>query len=149
MSHPAIGRRFPPTSAVVDGEHARAFARSIGETNPVFHDEAAARAAGYRGLPVVPTYVFVAHFQDHHPADLLQELGLAGAAGKLLHAEQSFEYHADIYAGDRLEFVQSVADVYEKRDGALLFAVIQTDSTNQDGVHVATVRQTEVMRRDA
>lgn len=145
----AIGRTFPPTYGTVDAEHARAFARSIGETNPIFHDEAAARAAGYRRLAVTPTYVFIVHFQGLHPMDLLAELGLSGSAGKLLHAEQGFEFFADICAGDRLTFVQSVADVYEKRGGALLFGVIQTDVTNQDGEKVAVFRATEVMRRDA
>lgn len=151
MSTPAsvIGRTFDPTYGTVEAEHAKAFARSIGEFNPVFHDEVAARAAGYRALAVAPTYVFVVHFQLQHPMDLLAALGLQGSAGKLLHAEQAFEFFADICAGDRLKFVQSVADVYEKRGGALLFGVIQTDVTNQLGERVAVFSSTEVMRRDA
>ena len=40
-------------------EMIQAFTRSVGESNPVFSDEEAARAAGYRGLLAPPTFCTV------------------------------------------------------------------------------------------
>jgi len=46
--------------------------------------------------------------------------------GKVLHAEQSFDYQQPVHVGDEVEITRSVADIYDKRDGALTFIVVQT-----------------------
>jgi acyl dehydratase len=51
------------------------------------------------------------------------------------------------YAGDTLSFETKVADVYDKKDGALHFVVSNTRVTNQNGEHVADLRGTLVERR--
>jgi acyl dehydratase len=66
--------------------------------------------------------------------------------GRILHAEQEFIYHQMAYAGDRLTFEAKVADVYDKKDGALQFVVMQTRVTNQQGEHIADVRSSLVQR---
>ncbi|MNO05905.1 hypothetical protein D3C81_2274700 [compost metagenome] len=66
--------------------------------------------------------------------------------GRILHAEQSFAYHKPAVAGDVLTFDTRVADVYEKKGGALQFVVNETRVTNQDGEHIADVRSTLVQR---
>ncbi|MNG30561.1 hypothetical protein D3C84_1162000 [compost metagenome] len=66
--------------------------------------------------------------------------------GRILHAEQAFEYHRMAYAGDTLSFESRVVDIYEKKGGALQFAVNETRVTNQKGEHVADLRGTIVQR---
>ena len=66
--------------------------------------------------------------------------------GRILHAEQAFEYHHMAYAGDTLSFETKVADVYDKKGGALVFVVNETRVTNQKGEHVADLRGTIVQR---
>lgn len=144
-----IGRRFPGAQAVVQKDHARAFCEAIGETNPLYLDSAFARSEGYRDILVPPTYLFVVKFSVMNPANVLHELGLEGSAGKLLHAEQSFEYLVPVCAGDRLDFEEQVADAYDKRNGALLFVALETRVTNQLQEHVLSIRHTEVVRMDA
>ena len=144
-----IGRTFPDAWADVDGEQIGRFARAIGDPNPLYLSSEAAQAAGYRDVVAPPTFLFVLKYQAASPVDVLRELGLEGAAGKLLHAEQAFDYAGVVCAGDRLCFSEQVADIYERKGGALLFAVLATAVTNQDGDLVATITHTEVVRRDA
>lgn len=144
-----IGREFPTLTVTVEVDAVRRFASAIGETNAVFFDEATARAEGYRSLPIPPTYVFCLKHAVSSPDGVLRSLGVEGESGKLLHAEQSFEYVAPICAGDRISFRERVADVYEKKDGALVFIVLETTVSNADERRVAVIRHTEVVRRDA
>ena len=144
-----IGREFPAGSVTVELDAVRRFAGAIGETNRIFFEEAAARAGGYRSVPIPPTYVFCLKHAVSSPDEVLRSLGVEGESGKLLHAEQSFEYVAPICAGDRLNFRERVADVYEKKNGALVFVVLETAVSDDNGRRVAVIRHTEVVRRDA
>jgi acyl dehydratase len=141
-----VGREFPPSFAQVEAAAVRRFAQAIGERDPVFFDEAVARAAGHRGIPVPPTYAFCLKHASSSPEHALRELGIEGGSGKLLHAEQAFEYLAPICVGDRLCFRERVADVYEKKGGALVFIVLETRVTGHEDREVAVIRHTEVIR---
>jgi acyl dehydratase len=50
------------------------------------------------------------------------------------------------YAGDRLDFEQRIADIYDKKNGALEFVVRETRVTNQHGALVAELRGVTVVR---
>jgi len=144
-----IGRQFPLSYATVEAEAVRRFAQAIGETDPVFFDETAARAAGYRSLPIPPTYAFcLKHLGGSAPDGALRALGVEGGSGKLLHAEQAFEYLEPICAGDELCFSEHVADVYDKKGGALTFVVLETQVADAAGRVLALIRHTEVIRND-
>ena len=52
-----VGVESEPWTYEVTTTSVRAFARGVGYTDPVYFDEAAARAAGYRSLPCPPTYL--------------------------------------------------------------------------------------------
>ena len=66
--------------------------------------------------------------------------------GKVLHGEQRFDYFAPVCAGDTLRFETKVADIYEKKGGALEFVVNATTVTNQLGEHVADLHSVIVVR---
>jgi acyl dehydratase len=149
LDRSAIGCEFPTVSVTVELDAVRRFARAIGETNAVFFDEAAAHAEGYRSVPIPPTYVFCLKLAVAGPELALRSLGVEGQSGKLLHAEQSYEYVAPICAGDRISFRERVADVYEKKHGALVFVVFETLVSDAEERTMAVIRHTEVIRRDA
>ena len=65
----------------------------------------------------------------------IEDMGIELA--RVLHGEQSFTYHRMAYAGDVLSFDCHVADIYQKKGGALDFMVRETRVTNQRGEHVA------------
>ena len=140
-----IGRHLGAPSMVVEAGAVRNFARAIGETDPIYTDLAAARAAGLPSLRVPPTFLFCLQAMIAPTRDVLEiaKLDLA----RILHAEQGFTFHAPAFAGDTLTFDRSIVDVYDKKGGALEFLVMQTRVTNQSGAHVADLRASLVQRQ--
>jgi acyl dehydratase len=135
---------MPKFSATVEKGRLRFFAKAIGETDPVYTDEAAAQAAGHPGLPVPPTFLFCLEMESPDPAAIRNLLGLDYR--RLLHGEQGFTYHRMAYAGDVLSFEQRIEDIYDKKGGALDFVLRKTRVTNQRGEHVADLRTVTVQR---
>ncbi|MCJ1887043.1 MaoC family dehydratase N-terminal domain-containing protein [Pseudomonas sp. LA21] len=140
-----IGRSTGTTTSEVEKGRLRFFAKAIGETDPVYFDEQAARAAGYRSLPVPPTFLMCLESEGRNPQAIVEDV-MGFDLGRILHAEQEFTYHRMAFAGDVLTFDTHIADVYEKKGGALQFVVQQTRVTNQDGEHVADIRSSLVQR---
>lgn len=138
-----IGKVVPLFTATADKSQLRFFAKATGETNPIYSDEAAAKAAGHPTLPLPPTFLFSLMLEQ--PGDKLrQELGID--VRRVLHGEQSFTYHRMAYAGDTLRFEGRITDIYQKKGGALDFVVRDTKVTNQRGEHVADIRAVTVQR---
>jgi hypothetical protein len=138
-----IGTPLTDHAMVVERGRVRAFAAAIGETNPVYFDVAVARSAGYPDLPVPPTFL---NGLDMMTAPYMFEM--AGVFGldirTILHAEQSFTYHAMAFAGDRLTFTGRICDIYTRRDGTLEFAV-SVSEVRRDGLLVVEVSSTIVV----
>jgi len=139
-----IGHTLAPFKVQVEAGRLRFFAKAIGETDPIYSDEAAARAAGHPGLPVPPTFLFCLEMEGPNPAAIRELLGLDYR--RLLHGEQSFTYHAAAHAGDTLRFEQRIEDIYDKKGGALEFVVRLTTVDNQHGKRVAEMRSVTVQR---
>jgi len=132
----AVGRAFTPVTARVEPGRLRFFLNTLGESNPVFRDA---------GAPVPPTYLFCLEMMDAtEPFEFLTALNIDLA--RVLHGEQRFDYHAPVVMGDALTFKSKVTSVTEKKGGAMTLIVIETAVTNQDGVHVADVSRTVVVR---
>lgn len=138
-----IGTKIPTHTVDVERGQLRFFAKAIGETDPVYSDVEAAKAAGHRDVLVPPTFLFCAdsgrtdgfNFLKHADIDIRY----------ILHGEQGFTYHQPIHAGDRLTFETEVSDIYSKKGGALEFLVLATKVT-RDGELVAEVHKSLVVR---
>ncbi|MDO8274855.1 MAG: MaoC family dehydratase N-terminal domain-containing protein [Serpentinimonas sp.] len=139
-----IGHAMPAFSVAVEKGRLRFFAKAIGQTDPIYTSEEAAREEGHPSLPVPPTFFFCLEMESPDPAALRNLLGLDYR--RLLHGEQSFAYHRMAYAGDLLTFEQRIEDIYDKKGGALEFVVRKTRVTNQRGEHVADLRSVTVSR---
>ncbi|WP_160105729.1 MaoC family dehydratase N-terminal domain-containing protein [Pseudomonas izuensis] len=139
-----IGHKLESFSVDVEKGRLRFFAKAIGETDPVYINEAAAIEAGYTSLPVPPTFLKCLESEGRDLGAFLKLVDFD--LGRILHAEQSFIYHAVACAGDVLTFDARISDVYEKKGGALQFVVTESRVTNQDGVHIADVRSSLVQR---
>ncbi len=139
-----IGKEYPPFTVELEKRWVRSFAEAIGDTDPVYFDESAAAAAGYRSLPAPPTFPFAMIMDRNQSFMILDELGIDKR--RAMHAEQSFAYHADLCAGDVITGLQKVIDVYDKKNGALEFLVTETRLQNQRGEHVCDLRTTVVVR---
>lgn len=139
-----IGYAPPPSLWPVEKGRIAFFAKVIGATDPIHTDEAAAKAAGYRGIVAPPTFIFGAEGDSGATMKLIDTLEID--LGKVLHGEQRFDYFAPVCAGDTLRFESRVSDIYDKKGGALEFVVNDTTVTNQLGEHVADLHAVIVVR---
>ncbi|MBL0086444.1 MAG: MaoC family dehydratase N-terminal domain-containing protein [Ideonella sp.] len=144
LNRAMVGHCAPEFTLPVEASRLRLFAKAIGETDPIYTEESAARAAGHPALPVPPTYLFCLESESPHANGLRAQLGVDYT--RLLHGEQRFRYHRMCFAGDTLTFRQRIADIYDKKGGALEFAVRETEVRNQRGEPVATLTNTLVQR---
>src|SRR6266511_5721929 len=89
-----IGRESEPTVHEVEKNAIRRFAEALGDPNPVYVDEIAARAAGFPSLVAPPTFAvsLASNERFRHSLDL--------GTRNILHGEQSFEYARPIVAGE-------------------------------------------------
>lgn len=139
-----IGHALPPFTVQVEAGRLRFFAKATGQDDPVYVDEGAARAAGHPGLPVPPTFLFCLEMESPDPAAIRNLLGIDYR--RILHGEQGFSFHRMAYAGDTLRFEQRIADIYDKKGGALEFVSRKTRVTNQRDEHIADLRCITVVR---
>jgi acyl dehydratase len=139
-----IGHTMPTFEVAVEAGRLRFFAKATGQTDQVYLNDAAARAAGHPALPVPPTFLFCLEMESPDPAAIRNLLGMDYR--RLLHGEQGFTYHRMAHAGDVLSFEQRIADIYDKKGGALEFVERITRVSNQRGEHVADLRAVTVLR---
>ena len=143
MDRNAIGRESKAALNEVEKGAIRRFAEALGETNPIYFEEAAARAAGYRSVVAPPTFPTTLR-----AASDLRE-GLMLTPGKhLLQAEQSFEYARPIVAGDRLMVRSKIAEVSQRQtpSGLTDVVVIEDEGRDDAGAVVYRSRQLWVVR---
>lgn len=124
------------------------FAKATGETDSVYFDEGAARAAGHRTIPAPPTYLFSLFLAAPAKRGGLfdTEHGLGVDTARILHGEQSFTYHAPVYAGDRLTLTTTTSDIYTRKGGALEFIVQDTRAVDAAGDLRIEMRTVTVVR---
>lgn len=145
LNQALVGKEYPPVTYEVGREKLREFAMAVGETDPVFHDEEAARAAGHPDIVAVPTFPVVVAGKATAALHGDPNLGLDYA--RVVHGEQEFEYQRPIVAGDRLLARSRVAAAEVKGRHELL--TIETQVTTESGEPVCTVRNVLLSRGTA
>jgi len=137
-----IGKPTGAWRVVLDRAVLANFAKAVGDVSPVYQREEAANAAGLSGVPAPPTFTFAAPFwsafrADDQPPDptggagnpmhsIMGELFAKGAL--VLHGEQEFTFHRTPVAGDVLDGLQTITDIYEKETdrARMTFVVMET-----------------------
>ena len=138
----AIGKTLPPTTYAVGREKIREFAEAVGETDPLYLDVEAARAAGYADVVAPPMFAVVYSLRAVWPALFDDEIGIDFA--RMVHAGQEFRWGELVVAGDEITTVAKLSDVSERRGNG--FYVFETTSTNQRGEAVCTGLFTNIVR---
>lgn len=142
-----IGLSLPPHTVAIELGRLRQFGKAIGETDPIYIDETAAGQAGYRSVPVPPTFLFCLEMEKPDPFDYLTVMGVD--IGSILHGEQSFSYHLPVCAGDTVSFQSTISDIYQKKGGLLEFVIRDTMVSDRAGKLVAEMRTVMVVRNRA
>jgi acyl dehydratase len=145
MERRHIGHVTRPSLAVIDAWRVQLWCQAIGETDPVYTDPQAARAAGHRACPVPPTYLKAVEGDHCTSAELLQMLKVPLQG--VLHAEQHFTQHIPVYVGDTLEVSRQIVDIYDKKEGAFTFIVVDSFYRVAEDT-AATSRQVILVRND-
>lgn len=94
--------------------------------------------------PAPPTYMKVIEGEGGSSRAILTALDIK--LHRVLHAEQSFEYHGPIHAGDVLEVHRGICDHYTKKNGTLEFLVIESRVRRVDGKLVGCSKQILILR---
>ncbi len=141
-SRHAIGKSYPPVSYAVGREKIREFAAAVSETNPLYFDVDAARAAGYADVVAPPMFAVVYAGRAVTPALFDPEVGIDFP--RMLHGGQEFRWGPLVVAGDEISTSTTVKDISEH--GGMRFYVFETASTNQDSATVCTGIWTNIVR---
>ena len=146
---------------LIEASHIMMFARSVGDSNPIYHDEEYAKNTELGGI--IPPPTFAQSSAQFDPEYFLRPKvggdgwfgsgkeatgskpssgsGGGGGAAMGLHAEQHFEYHLPVKAGDTLSAITKPGKTWEKeskRAGKLKFSESVTEYRNQNGELVIT-----------
>ena len=137
-----MGQEYKAGPFEVTSEAIHSFCKAMGETNPIYLDEEAARREGYRSVVAPPT-MCVMFIRDLGMPDIKLQFGRTR-----FHAGQMVNTLAPIQAGDSLSASSHLKDVYPKtgRSGTMVFIVWETIFTNQDGREVAAVQESYAAR---
>jgi acyl dehydratase len=138
-----IGRESEPVVHEVEKGAIRRFAEALGDPNPIYVDEEAARAAGYPSLVAPPTFpaALTGNERFRHSLDL--------GTRSILHGEQQFEYTRPVVAGDRITVKSRVADVQERSGagGPMEVIVLEDEGRDDKGELVFRTRAMLILRR--
>jgi acyl dehydratase len=140
-----VGKTYEPSTYAVGREKVREYAAAVGETNPLHHDLAAARAAGYADVVAPPMFAVVYGARAVISGIFDPEVGINFAM--MVHAGQEFSWGPVVVAGDEVTTTASVKDISER--GGMRFYVFETVSENQRGETVCTGTWTQLVRGEA
>ena len=139
MRQQAIGLEGQPVTTEVEKGAIIKFAQAIGDENPVFNDEAAARQSRYGGLIAPPTFLrSVTSSRVVLPFDFPFERRLDGGS--------EWEYFEPVRPGDMITAVSRITDMQERsgRMGVMIITSTVTTYTNQFGQAVANQTTTGI-----
>lgn len=142
-----IDKPFAPFTFEVDKSKIRELAQALGDDNPIFVDDEAARAAGLPGIVAPPTFpTLFKMWGEGGSSTHIKTIG--GDVLKLLHGEEEYEYHGLIRPGDVITGQTRVVSIEEKkgRSSNLDIVKLQTNYHNQHDELVAVGRTTIVLR---
>lgn len=139
-----IGMELGTSTVEVERGRLRFFAEATGQTDPVYTDPDAARAAGHPDLPVPPTFFFSLELEARDGSEYLTTLGVD--LRHVLHGEQRLTYHRVAHAGERLTLRTSITDITSKKGGAMELITRLTTIADESGDAVAESRGVLVVR---
>jgi acyl dehydratase len=136
-----LGVESSPISYEIEKGAIRKFAEAIGDEDPIYYDEQAAQALGFKSIVAPPTCLCT--FRAQELPDLKIQFGRVR-----LNGGNEYEYFQPIYAGDTISVTAKYADVAERtgRTGSMVFIITELTYRNQRGEVVAIGRNTGIMR---
>ena len=112
-----VGERSEAVRNVVEKGAVEKFAEAIGDPNPLYVDEEAAKASRYGGLITPPTFPRTFEYGE------VEGMGAPGQG--FIHGEHRIRYERPLFVGEEVSCYAKVKDYYEKegREGTLGFLI--------------------------
>ncbi|MEV6792694.1 MaoC family dehydratase N-terminal domain-containing protein [Streptomyces sp. NPDC051320] len=130
-----VGRTYPPTTPYEVGrEKIREFAEAVGDSNPAYVDQDAARELGHPDVIAPPTFVFSITFKAAGAVVDDPQLGLDYA--RVVHGDQKFVYRRPVRAGDRLTITSTIEAIKSLAGNDIID--IRGEVHDESGEHVVT-----------
>jgi hypothetical protein len=126
-----LGHALPPFTVEVTQARIAQFRAAIGAIT---------------GAPDVapPTFMKAVEGEHNSSRRILEALGVD--LKRVLHAEQQFDYLGAIRAGDVLQVQRTVTDLYDRKNGAMDFIVIESTITHAERGLLGRSRQVVLVR---
>jgi acyl dehydratase len=134
-----VGERSEAVSNVVEEGAVKKFAKAIGDPNPLYVDEAAARKSRYDGLIAPPTFPRTFEFGE------IEGVGDPGQG--LIHGEHRIRYERPLRVGEEVLCYAVLKDYYEKesRGGLLGFLISGRIGESPEGERIFTMEDTAIL----
>jgi hypothetical protein len=141
-----IGVESDPVPYEIDNTGCRQFARAVGYADPVFYDEAAARAKGHRAIPAPTGFLGHPVSVPGGPSRMPEAFRLDIPYKRVLNGGTDIEYLHNVCAGDRLTATTKLSGLTERegRMGPMLIVETETAFRNENGETVAIQRGTAI-----
>ena len=135
----AVGVESEPYTNEIEKGAIIKFARAIGDTNPIYTDEEAARRSRYGGLVAPPTV-----FRSLRSGPM--KVNVESPYPANLDGGSEWEYYEPARPGDRITVTHKISNIFERpgRLGNMLFIQRETKYVNQFGTTVAIQRTTGI-----
>jgi acyl dehydratase len=142
MKTDAVGKTWGPAVYAVGREKIKEYALAVGESNPLYLDPEAARAAGHADVVAPPMFAVVYSAPAMGPVIFDPDVEMNFAM--MVHGGQEFVWGPLVVAGDEISTMVECTSI-EARDGRGYY-IFESVSTNQDGETVCTGTWTNIVR---
>jgi acyl dehydratase len=139
------GKTYQELTFEVERDRVTQFSLAVGEDDPRFLEDGAARAEGFPEQIAFPTFPTTVGILVSAQVVTDQELGLDYT--RVVHGEQEYEWKRPIVVGDVLKAVPRIGDIYSR--GPNEFLVIEAEITDAEGEVVCVSRGTLLSRGTA
>ena len=134
-----IGIESNPVTYEIERHAVERFACAVGDPNPSYTDEIAARKSSFGGLIAPPTFVrslLPGAYPKPYPEPFAH----------ILDGGSKYRFREPIRVGDRITVIRKIVDLFEKqgRLGTMLFKISEISYVNQLGQVAATQTTTTI-----
>ena len=145
-----IGRTsaLTPLPEEISASDVRRYIEATGDSNPLWSDDEAARAAGYRGCIVPPMLLteLIWRLKTSELGRFTDRVPLPEAYSDTRNADNELEWFAPVHIGERISIRHRIADIVARagRAGLGVYITRETEYVRDSGELVARVKQTIV-----
>jgi acyl dehydratase len=139
MIKQTIGKQSDPIKLYIEKGAIIKFAQAIGDTNPLWNDEAVARLGPNKGIVAPPTFLrSLGQVRAAFPFDMPFDRALDGGS--------EWEYFEHVRPGDTITAIATIIGINERegRLGTMIITTTKTEYSNQLSQVVVTQTNTSI-----